>query len=75
MARRTLTRPPQEYTSSFMNYLVDQIESMTGLAFTKGERIEVNGVDSSEIVLVSPNGTKYKIEVNDAGAISTTTVA
>ena len=33
-----------------------------------------NGNDSSEIVLVSPNGTKYKLEVNDAGAISTTQV-
>ncbi len=74
MARRTLTRPPQEYTSRFMNYLVDQIESITGLSYQKGERVEFNGVDGSEIVLVSPNGTKYKIEVNNVGVISTTTV-
>ena len=51
-----------------------EIENFTGLTFNKGERIEANGADETEIVLVSPNGTKYKITVNDAGAVSTTQV-
>ena len=32
------------------------------LTFKKGERIEVSGVDATELVLVSPNGTKYKLK-------------
>ena len=47
---------------------------MTGLTLSKGERIEINAGDQTELVLVSPNGTKYKLTVNDAGTISTTTV-
>ena len=74
MARRTLIRPEEQYSQTFLNYLGDQIEDITGLTFTKGERIEANGVDSSEIVLVSPNGTKYKLEVDNSGNISTSVV-
>ena len=74
MARRTLIRPEDQYSQTFLNYLVDQIDDITGLTFTKGERIEANGVDSSEIVLVSPNGTKYKLEVDNSGNISTSVV-
>ena len=40
----------------------------------KGERIEVNATDSTELVLISPNGTKYKISVDDAGNITTNAV-
>lgn len=73
MARRSFTKPTDEYDSSYLNYLVNELENLTGLTYSKGERIEINGVDSSEFVLVSPNGTKFKIEVNDLGILSATT--
>ena len=32
MARRTLIRPEEQYSQTFLNYLVDQIEDITGLS-------------------------------------------
>ena len=74
MSRKTFSKPGREYNENYMNHLISELEQSTTLVFEKGSRIEANGNDSSEIVLVSPNGTKYKLEVNDAGAISTTQV-
>lgn len=75
MARRALTKPGQDYDASYQSYLVTEIEYRDGLSFKKGERIEANGGDQTEVVLVSPNGTKYRITVNDSGTLSTTQVA
>ena len=41
------------------------------MTFNKGERIQINGGDATELVLVSPNGTKYKVSVADDGTLST----
>ena len=71
--RQTLTKPKEEYDKKYMNYFVSEVEQRDGLSFKKGERIEANGGDQTEIVLVSANGTKYKLQVSDAGALSTTT--
>lgn len=75
MARRTLTKPGDSYSPEYQSYLVTEIEYRDGLSFKKGERIEANGGDQTEVVLVSPNGTKYKITVDDSGTLSTTQVA
>lgn len=71
MARRTLTRPSEEYSREYLNYLISEIEYLTGITFNKGERIEANGADDTEIVLVSANGTKYKVAVDNSGNLST----
>ncbi len=70
--RQALTKPKNDYDQKYMNYLVSEVEQRDGLSFKKGERIEANGGDQTEVVLVSPNGTKYKLEVSDAGVLSTT---
>lgn len=75
MARQALTKPGQNYDSSYQSYLVTEIEYRDGLTFKKGERIEANGGDQTEVVLVSPNGTKYRITVDNSGNLSTTQVA
>jgi len=72
MARRALTRPGPVFNTEYQNYLVSEIEYRDGLTFKKGERIEVNGPDQTELVLISPNGTKYKISVADNGTLSAT---
>ena len=72
MARRALTRPGPVFNTEYQNYLVSEIEYRDGLTFKKGERIETNGPDQTEPVLVSPNGTKYKVEVDDSGNLSAT---
>ena len=75
MARRTLPRPyNNEVDLISVNNLISELEELTGLNVVKGERFEINGADSSEIVLVSPNGTKYKIVVDDSGNLSTNAV-
>ncbi|MAE54549.1 MAG: hypothetical protein CMK23_01000 [Porticoccaceae bacterium] len=74
MSRKTFPKPTKEYDEQYMNRLVSDLEQSTTLILEKGSRIEANSNDSTEIVLVSPNGTKYKLEVSDAGTISTTQV-
>ena len=74
MSRKTFTKPSAIYNQQNLNQIVNEIEQSTALNMEKGQRIEFNSNDSSEIVLVSPNGTKYKLEVSDAGTISTTQV-
>ena len=73
MARRTLTRPGEDYDKNYLNYLISEIEYQTGMTFNKGERIQIKGGDATELVLVSPNGTKYKVSVADNGTLSTST--
>ena len=75
MARQSLNRPiNDEYDRRFVDGLVGELEHRDGLNFKKGERIEANGGDQTEVVLVSANGTKYRLEVSDAGVVSTTAV-
>jgi|TARA_B100001059_G_scaffold18053_1_gene14825 uncharacterized cupredoxin-like copper-binding protein len=72
MARRALRKPLLKFDSDYQNYLVSEIEYRDGLSFKKGERIQVGGGDQTELVLVSPNGTKYKVSVADNGTLSAT---
>jgi len=72
MARRALRKPLLKFDSDYQNYLVSEIEYRDGLSFKKGERIQVGGGDQTELVLVSPNGTKYKVSVADDGTLSAT---
>jgi len=74
MARKTFAQPKDDYDKTYFSYLISELESMSGLSITKGERIEINAGDRTELVLISPNGTKFKIEVNNLGIITTTAV-
>ena len=75
MARKTFTRPSEQYDREYQNYLVSELENQSGLTFNKGERIEANGGDQTEIVLVSLDGSKFKIQVDNSGNLSTTAVS
>ena len=72
MARRALRKPLLKFDADYQNYLVSEIEYRDGLSFKKGERIEVGGGDLTDLVLVSPNGTKYKVSVANDGTLSAT---
>ena len=72
MARRALRKPLLKFDAEYQKYLVSEIEYRDGLSFKKGERIEVGGGDLTELVLVSPNGTKYKVSVANDGTLSAT---
>ena len=75
MARKTFTRPSEQYDREYQNYLVSELEYQSGLTFNKGERIEANGGDQTELVLVSADGSKFKIQVDNSGNLSTTAVS
>tara|TARA_R100001510_G_C7440578_1_gene70006 strand:+ start:56 stop:283 length:228 start_codon:yes stop_codon:yes gene_type:complete len=72
VARKTLTRPGEDFDKNYLNYLISEIEYQTGITFNKGERIQINGGDATELVLVSPDGSKYKVTVDNSGNLSTT---
>ena len=75
MARRSFTRPSEQYDREYQNYLVSELEYQSGLTFNKGERIEANGGDQTELVLVSADGSKFKIQVDNSGNLSSTSVS
>ena len=75
MSRRALPQAPQQYDSTFQSQLINELEIREGEAVKKGERLELNGQDNTQLVLISADGTKYKIQVDNSGNLSTTSVS
>jgi len=75
MSRRALPQAPQQYDSAFQSQLINELEIREGEAVKKGERLELNGQDNTQLVLISADGTKYKIQVDNSGNLSTTSVS
>ena len=73
--RRALPQAPQQYDSAFQSQLINELEVREGEAVKKGERLELNGQDNTQLVLISADGTKYKIQVDNSGNLSTTSVS
>ena len=48
MARKTFSQPKETYDKNYFSYLISELESMTGLTLSKGERIEINAGDQTE---------------------------
>ena len=74
MARRSLTTAGSDFDQGYMNNLVSELENRDGLNIKIGERMEVNGGDQTELVLISPDGTKYKLSVDNSGSLIATSV-
>tara|TARA_R110001606_G_C15177036_1_gene628853 strand:+ start:33 stop:257 length:225 start_codon:yes stop_codon:yes gene_type:complete len=74
MSRRALPQSPQEYDFRYQSQLINELEVRDGQSVKKGERVELNGQDNTQAVLISANGTKYKIQVDNSGNLSTTSV-
>ena len=75
MSRRALPQAPPQYDSAFQSQLINELEIREGEAVKKGERLELNGQDNTQLVLISADGTKYKIQVDNSGNLSTTSVS
>ena len=75
MSSRALPQAPQQYDSAFQSQLINELEIREGEAVKKGERLELNGQDNTQLVLISADGTKYKIQVDNSGNLSTTSVS
>ncbi len=74
MSRRTLPAATATYDFSSTSQLINELEIRDGMSFKIGERIELNGQDDTQLILISADGTKFKLQVSDAGTLSTTEV-
>ena len=74
MTRRTLPQATAAYDFASTSQLINELEIRDGEAFKVGQRMELNGQDDTQLIIISPDGTKFKLQVSNAGTLSTTEV-
>ena len=74
MSRRTLPQATAAYDFASTSQLINELEIRDGQAFKIGERMELNGQDDTQLIIISPDGTKFKLQVSNAGTLSATEV-
>ena len=74
MSRRTLPQATAAYDFASTSQLINELEIRDGQSFKVGERISLNGQDDTQLIIISPDGTKFKLQVSNAGTLSTTEV-
>ena len=74
MTRRTLPQATAAYDFTSTSQLINELEIRDGQTFKVGERIELNGQDDTQLIIISPDGTKFKLQVSNAAALSATEV-
>ena len=74
MSRRTLPQATAAYDFASTSQLINELEIRDGQAFKVGERISLNGQDDTQLIIISPDGTKFKLQVSNAGTLSATEV-
>jgi len=67
-----LATPPQEYRQGFFSTILQQISNTLSLTYQRNADVELNS--TQRLIIVSPNGTRYKITVDNAGVLSATAV-
>jgi len=66
-----LPRPPTTFDQTIASLTNLSIEQADGLNHKKNQDIEVG---DGRVILKSPNGTRYKIEVDNSGNLSASSV-
>jgi hypothetical protein len=73
----TLPQPPDRYTQTSEEERNRQIQSEFTRTYKRDEDLEITGGTTSRdqrLILRSPNGTRWKITVSNAGTISATSL-
>jgi len=65
-----LPNPPGTYLQSYFAPILQQIAKLLTTSYQKNQDVELNA--DQRLIIVSPNGTRYQIEVDNAGTLSTT---
>jgi hypothetical protein len=66
---------PGQYSQSWMAQVISQITAEFGTCLKANQRIMLNGATiGTTCILISPNGTKYQLKVNNDGSLTTTAV-
>ena len=66
-----LPNAPAQYSSSYQSSVILELEQADNLNHKKNQDVEIG---SANLILRSPNGTRYQVVVSDAGALSASAV-
>jgi len=67
-----LATPPREYLQSYFATVLQQISRLLTLTYSKNADVELNS--TQRLIIVSPDGTRYEVTVDNAGVLSATAV-
>jgi hypothetical protein len=67
-----LPNPPGTYLQSYFAPILQQIAKMLTTSYQKGSDVELNA--DQRLIIVSPNGTRYEIVVDNSGVLSASAV-
>ena len=68
-----LPNPPGQYMQAYFAPVLQQIARLLTTSYQKGSDVELNS--DQRLIIVSPNGTRYEITVDNSGTLSTSTVS
>ena len=65
-----LPNPPGTYLQAYFAPVLQQIARLLTTSYQKGSDVELNS--DQRLIIVSPNGTRYEIVVDNSGNLTTT---
>ena len=67
-----LPNPPGTYLQAYFAPVLQQIARLLTTSYQKGSDVELNS--DQRLIIVSPNGTRYEIVVDNSGVLSASAV-
>lgn len=67
-----LPNPPGTYLQAYFAPVLQQIARLLTTSYQKGSDVELNS--DQRLIIVSPNGTRYEITVDNSGVLSASAV-
>ena len=68
-----LPNPPRTYLQAYFAPVLQQIARLLTTSYQKGSDVELNA--DQRLIIVSPNGTRYQIQTDNSGNLSTSVVS
>jgi hypothetical protein len=68
-----LPNPPGTYLQAYFAPVLQQIARLLTTSYQKGSDVELNA--DQRLIIVSPNGTRYQIQTDNSGNLSTSVVS
>jgi len=68
-----LPNPPGTYLQAYFAPVLQQIARLLTTSYQKGSDVELNA--NQRLIIVSPDGTRYQIQTDNSGNLSTSVVS
>jgi len=68
-----LPNPPGTYLQAYFAPVLQQIARLLTTSYQKNQDVELNA--DQRLIIASPNGTRYQIETDNSGNLSTSVVS